>query len=295
MGEAYLMLGRDEEAEDALERYVQLAPQDPNAFDSLGTCKASVGRYDEAIESYNRALSINPESGVAIIHLGNAYFHQGQYRAALEQYRRFAKVAKNDGARARASECIAKIYLQKGDLSRATDAAKQTVKLNKENNLIALFCAWARGDQAASEKLKREALTAQSFPKLKHVGFLRFYYKLRGDIALQEGKTNEALDLYQETLRHRPLNWYIESFEDCLANANLQVGHYDAAIDEYQRILRLNPNFPLAYFHLAQAFQRKGETETAREYYDKFLQIWSHADNDIPQVILAKEQLKSLP
>jgi tetratricopeptide (TPR) repeat protein len=294
MGDVYLRLGRYEEAQTAFERYIQLAPQDPNAYDSLGVFQQGLGRYDEAVATFNRALTINPESGVAIMHLGNAYFQQGQYRAALKQYQRYAQVAKNDAGRARASECAAKVYLQKGDLQRAADEAKQAVQLNKVNNSAVLFSAWARGDKVAAENLKREALAALAYPQLKHGGFLRFYYNLRGAIALQEGNGAEAIDQFKETIRHRPLNWYIDSFEDCLANAYLQLGRFDEAIAEYQRVLRTNPNYPLAHFHLAQAFERQGDNRTARDHYERFLQIWNRADSDIPQVILAKERLKVL-
>jgi tetratricopeptide (TPR) repeat protein/DNA-binding winged helix-turn-helix (wHTH) protein len=294
MGDAYLMLSRAEESQAAFERYIQLAPQDPNAYDSLGTFYQWFGRYDEAVATYNRALAINPESTVAIIHLGHTYFQQGQYRAALEQYQRLAQVAKNDAVRARASECMAKVYLQKGDLQRATVAAKQTVQLNRLNNTAVLHSAWARGDKAAAEGLKRDAMASLSYAQLKQGGLLRFYYNLSGAIALQEGRTIEALDHFKETIRHRPLNWYIDSFEDSLANTHLRLGQFDEAIAEYQRILRINPNYPLAHYHLAQAFEGKGEPIKARESYQKFLQVWHRADIDIPQVISAKARLQAL-
>lgn len=295
MGDAYLMLGKNEEAETAWERYIQLAPQDPNAYDSLGTFQEWLGHYDEAIATYNRALTINPESGIAIIHLGNTYFQQGRYQAAIAQYQRFAEIAQNDGQRARASECLAKVYLQKGDLKRASFEAKKAVQLNRLNNTAILYSAWASGDKTAAENFKRNALATSLFAQLKHGGFLRFYYFLQGSIALEEGRGDEAIEHFKETIRHRPLSWYIDSYEDCLANAYLRLGRFDEAIAEYQRILNINPNYPLAHFHLAQAFEYLGERPAAREYYQKFLQIWNRADSDIPQVISAKERLQALP
>lgn len=294
MGDTYAMLGRYEEAQAAFERYIQLSPQDPNAYDSLGTLLQWLGRYDEAVATYNRALAINPESGVAIIHLGHTYFQQGQYRAALDQYQRFAQVAKNDIARARASECVAQLYLLKGDLNRAAVAAKQAVQLNKFNNVAVLISSWARDDKTAAENCKREALATQSYAQLKHGGFLRLYYSLHGAIALQEGRGDEAIEQYKETLRHRPLNWYFDSYEDCLANAYLRLRQFDEAIAEYQRILTINPNYPLAHYHLAVAYEGKGEPEHARASYEKFLQTWQRADSDLPQLISAKARLKDL-
>ncbi len=294
LGGAYLMLGRNEESQAAFERYIQLAPQDPNAYDSLGSCLQWHGRYEEAIASFNRALSINPESSVAIIHLGHTYFQQGRYRAALQQYQRYAQVVKNDVQRARARECITMVYLQKGDLRQATLAAKQTVRLNKTNILCALVNAWAQGDKAAAETFKREALAASSYNPLKQSGHLRFYYYLRGAIALQEGTSAEAIEQFKETLRHRPLNWHYDSYEDCLANAYLKLGQPNDAIAEYQRILSINPNYPRAHYFLALAHEQKGEPDKAKAAYEQFLQVWRNADTDAPEVVETKKRLAVL-
>jgi outer membrane protein assembly factor BamD (BamD/ComL family) len=39
------------------------------------------------------------------------------------------------------------------------------------------------------------------------------------------------------------------------------------------------------HYHLAQAYERKGEYDQARSNYDRFLQVWASADPDIPNVI----------
>jgi len=74
----------------------------------------------------------------------------------------------------------------------------------------------------------------------------------------------------------------------------LEAARLDQAIDEYQRILRLNPNYPLAQYHLAQAYQRKGKVADARTAYERFLQIWKNADATIPEVVDAKRELTLL-
>jgi tetratricopeptide (TPR) repeat protein len=86
----------------------------------------------------------------------------------------------------------------------------------------------------------------------------------------------------------------MDLYEDCLANAYLVSAQFDQAIDEYQRILRLNPNYPLAQYHLAQAYQRKGNIADARLAYERFLQIWKNAGTDIPEVMDAKRELTIL-
>ncbi len=99
----------------------------------------------------------------------------------------------------------------------------------------------------------------------------------------------EALENFREALRHSPATYDIDSLEDCLANAYLGIGRFDEAITEYERILRLNPNYPLARFHLAEAYRGKEQFDPAHASYKEFLDFWHDADADIPEVITAKK------
>jgi hypothetical protein len=49
----------------------------------------------------------------------------------------------------------------------------------------------------------------------------------------------------------------------------------------------------LAEYHLAQAYERKGESASARAAYQRFLETWSHADADTPEVGEAKKNAPS--
>ena len=42
-----------------------------------------------------------------------------------------------------------------------------------------------------------------------------------------------------------------------IANAYLELGRLDEAIAEYERILKLNPNYPLLHYHLAQTYEQR--------------------------------------
>ena len=87
--------------------------------------------------------------------------------------------------------------------------------------------------------------------------------------------------------------WDIDPLEDCLANAYLELGRFDEAIAEYERILRLNPNYPLVHYRLAQVYERKGLRDQGRAEYERFLQTWRDADADIPEVVRARKFLSS--
>jgi predicted Zn-dependent protease len=113
----------------------------------------------------------------------------------------------------------------------------------------------------------------------------------RGYFELKSGNAERAIEVFKEVLKHRPLSYHIESYEDCLANAYLELGRYDEAIAEYTRILKLNPNYPLAHYHLAQAYDGKNQRDRARAEYARFLEVWKDADADIPEIVRAKKAM----
>jgi tetratricopeptide (TPR) repeat protein/DNA-binding winged helix-turn-helix (wHTH) protein len=291
LGSVCMRLGRNEEALAAYQRYIQLAPNDPNAWDSLGEFHQWLGQYGEAETAYDRALALNPESGVAIIHLGNLRFQQGRYRAASEQFRRFSQIARDDNGRARGFDRQAWIYLKQGDFERAAAAINEAVKRNPASLWNSLVLAFARRDQTAIARLSEEYFTPAAYDSLNERGFLRIWEYERGTVALRQGRAEEAVNHFRAALRHRPVEWNIDSFEDCLANAYLELGRLNEAIAEYERILRINPNYSLVQYHLAQAYEGKGDRERARAAYRSFLQIWKDADSDIPEVIEAKRRI----
>jgi tetratricopeptide (TPR) repeat protein/DNA-binding winged helix-turn-helix (wHTH) protein len=291
LGTVYYHQNKYQEALAAYQRYVDLAPADPNALDSLGTCLQTQGRYDEAIDAFQGALTINAESRVAIIHLGNAYLQQGRYRAALEQYQRFLQIARDDWSRGRSYEYLAYVYLRWGDLKQAEAAARQATRYYKQAPLVVYLVAVAQGHCQASERVKDEFLAKSSYSEASERGVLRLYYYNLGSLALSSGEAVKALEYFKESQQHQKIYWYVDPGEDGLANAYLQIGQLDEAIAEYERLLSVNPNYPLAHYHLAQAYERKGDPERARAAYRQFLQIWEKADPDIPELQAARKQL----
>ena len=291
LGTSYAQQGKYDEAIAAYQHYVRLAPSDPNALDSLGAGHQMFGRYEEAIAAYQRALALNPESRVAIIHLGNTYFQQGRYQAAIEQYQRYIQVARDDKTRGRGYEYLAHVYLKKGDLGRAEAAARQATQCYKQAAWVSLPIAVARGDRRAVEKLKPELLASLSQAELAERGYLRIYYHCLGYVAQTSGHAEEAIKYFKEAVRHQPVYWNFDLLEDCLANAYLEFGWLNEAIAEYERLLRFNPNYPLAHYHLGQAYERQGKWEQARAAYQRFLEIWKDADRELPVVVQAKERL----
>jgi superkiller protein 3 len=245
------------------------------------------GNYDEAVAEYRRALELNPEFEPAVIHLGDVAYEAGRYHDAISQYQRYIRITKSDLARAIGYNSLAQIYLRKGEMRNAELAAAGEVRFKRSVAWSSIQVALekrAKVEAASPDRIDFEKLT---YPQRGARNDLRSTEYFKGYVALKIGKPDEAIEHFKEALRHLPPTSGIDLYEDCLANAYLQLKRFDEAITEYERILGLNPRYPMAAYHLAQAYEGRGETEKARDAYKRFLETWKSADKDIPEVVEA--------
>jgi tetratricopeptide (TPR) repeat protein len=191
---------------------------------------------------------------------------------------------------------IGYIYLRNGDTNRARQAARNAAAAWRDGYSVrfSILLAAERGDTKTAEEL----LTR--FEKRCEIGRgvripARYYYYLKGQIAMKKGHIDEAIEDFKQTLSQLPEIWEIDALEDCLANAFLELGRLNEAIYEYERVLRLNPNYPLAHYHLAQAYEKKGLREKSIGEYARFLEIWKNADPGIPEVLAARRATELHP
>jgi tetratricopeptide (TPR) repeat protein len=127
---------------------------------------------------------------------------------------------------------------------------------------------------------------------------------LLGVIAHQAGNNDEAIDLIQRALRHRPANALYHGnlgltlqargqlpealaeydraialqpaepgFHNNKGNARRERGELREAIDCYRQALSLNPGYAEAYYNLGVALQEQGNAEAARDCYRQALTL----------------------
>lgn len=60
LGYNYMLLGQFDDARIALDKYIELEPNNPNAYDSKGDYYMNIKDYQKAYESFMKANSINP-------------------------------------------------------------------------------------------------------------------------------------------------------------------------------------------------------------------------------------------
>ena len=289
LGGTLSIQGKHVEAIAAHQRYIELDPSEPNAYDSLGLSYQWAGNYGKAIESYQKALELNPHFDIAIVHLANTRFRMGQYKAAIDGVRNYIAAAPSDSERGRGYEALALIYLRQGNVNPAIVAAKAASLTGKLVLWPKCLVARQLGKTSEAERLEDEYLAKLVQLDRGRRANPRFKLYYQGTIALNRGRDDEALANFRQALSHPPIPWNIQDMEDCLADALLKLGRYDEAIAEYQRILALSPNYPLAHFRIGEAYQALNRNDEALSAYRDFLNEWSQADIDLPEVVAARK------
>lgn len=273
----------------AHERYVALAPAEPNAYDSLGLSLQWSGDYKRAIANYERALELDPHFEIALTHLANTHLRMGHYDRAAGLFQQYADAAPSDVEKARGLAAIAGIHLRLDDLDTAEKYAVQAGHVRRETVWNLYQIALTRGQVQRATQLEQQVLA--NLPTrdrgARTNGRFEPYY--RGTIALENGSADAALSFFRQALPAPAPVWNDMDFEDCLGSTLLRLDRFDEAIAEYERILRLSPNYPLAHFQIAEAYRQRGSPDDARRYYHMFLEAWPDADDNIPQIVAARK------
>lgn len=283
--------GNHEEAIAAHDRYVALAPNEPNAYDSLGLSYSWSGNHERAIEMFEKALAIDTEFGIARIHLANTRIRLGQYNAAIELVRSFIAEASSESERGRGYEMLAYLYGRKGQYAQAEQFASEAFRANSGFAWQAYLLATRRGEKGRMAMLEKSILAPPTYVDRGSRSNARFQSFYRARIAMKNGRYDEAVGHFREVIATAPPTYSFIDYEDSLGVALIDLGRYDEAIAEFDRILGISPNYPLARYHLAEAYRAKGLAEEAKANYLKFLEDWRDADPDLSEIGRARRFL----
>jgi tetratricopeptide (TPR) repeat protein len=144
-------------------------------------------------------------------------------------------------------------------------ALERAAKLNPDDSSIQLRLARA-SRLAGKSGVSLAAL--QRAAAISPGGFSQQEAYVRG--LIETGHEAEAYSQYQNILNRWPRN------TDALVNYGLlaqRLGHFDEAVDNWQRAIDVDPSQTNAQLYLAQALDQRGEAQAAARHYRAYLQI----------------------
>jgi tetratricopeptide (TPR) repeat protein len=277
MGYAYRFLGRNQEAERAFKKYIELIPDDPNPYDSYAELLMKLGRFDESIRSYEKALSVNPHFVASYIGIGLDQVYLGQPAKARETWAKLARIARNGGEKRAAYAQVAFSYIDEGDTAAAVAEVEKmkavarqegdTVSLSGDANLLAnIYLEAGRLPEAKAHFAEslRLAEAANTPADVKDAARRQDLFD-QARVALAQGDLAGATaraDAYAAEVARRPTPFQLRQTHEIAGLIALEKKDHVKAVAELTQANLLDPR---VQYHLARAYQGKGDAKGARE------------------------------
>lgn len=293
-GTALLYSGDFDKAMESFRKYQELVPDAPDPVTSIAGANLFTGNYDEAHLQYSSLLAMDDPPFTAYEGLGNTCIEMGRLREANEHFHLYLGKATFPGQKVTGYLHLAHIYFIQKD-EKSFDREMARIEALKTESIRAY---WLRGvklitmgndiDKARRELLKITAL----MEKLRAYTESSRREHLRGLILLSEGRNMSALNALKEAENYSPREFFFFGRE--YARALLQVGKTAEAIAHCQDLANYNPNNAQLLMILCKAYSLNGDMVSAKEYYDRTLEVLAKADEDFLPLIEFKTEFEEI-
>jgi tetratricopeptide (TPR) repeat protein len=239
LGIALSSEGREPEAVAQYEEALRLDPDFADAHNNLGKSLAAAGRQAEAMAQYEDALRLKPDFAEAYYNLGNAQLRSGRTEEAMALYEKALAIRPNF---AQAHNNLGVALADQGRSSEAVAQLEEALRLRPDyaearSNLKDVLSS-ANSESAAALAAKPGPLQSDAAER----------HNNRGIELTNAGRTQEAIDQFEQALRLRPD--YAEARNN-LGNVLAMTGRAPEAAAQYEEALRLKPDFAETYNSLA--------------------------------------------
>ena len=129
LGAIYKQTGRTSESLAAMQKCMEIAPQDHEASNNLGAMLQELGRLEEAEVSYKKAIVLKPDYALAYSNLGNVLKEQGRLDETEVCYRK-AIALKPDYAQPHSD--LGAMLQELGRLDEAIGSYKEAININPD-------------------------------------------------------------------------------------------------------------------------------------------------------------------
>lgn len=245
--------GLSGDAEGAIKTIRAIIDEDPTIGDAhfgLGNVLYKARRFPEALDAFSKALDLKPDDSFAAINVANCYQAMGRY----DEAEKFIL-----GHIARGLEdsqfyfLLGNIKVHAGQSDKAIPYFEKCLEENPrsasaENALGAIYLNRGGGgdDSRAEEHL---AAAAAINPTLMSLRFNT------AQLREKQGRLAEAADLYLQEIQDAPKS-YKALYN--LSRVYRQLGREDEELASLRKTIEAEPEFPLAYFHVARILLGRG-------------------------------------
>ena len=298
-GQAYLAKGDTAGALREFQEAVRSSPQSASAHAYLARVLVRLGRREDAQAEYRQAIKLEPRLALAKRELATLRGEKQDERSLEEEINQLRAVTSNDPRNVVARESLALAYFERGRMKEAEGALKQVLELAPtlaESNYLMARILFGQNKEDEAAPYLRAALRSNP----SHVGsniLLGGYLVAKGqreqamrplELALsvnpnlaeaklllanlyaQSGRFSDALGLVQDLHRADP-----KAARPLVLIGALQLAGQNprAAIDAFEKSLKLNAHSIEARRGLGQAYFLLGEHDRAEASYREALKL----------------------
>jgi tetratricopeptide (TPR) repeat protein len=273
----YNQIGDFEKSIWAINKYISIAPEEANPYDTRGDLYAWNGKIEQAIESYRKALDKKPDFHASQAKLGHMYLFKEEYAIAESCYKAMSASDQKD-VRSEGRTYLAFVPAYQGKLDEAlkilddglaADRMEQEEgmsKARKHSLKASILSEKGSFDSAIKEGEKALDIGQQMYPENKIWGY-RLVQLLaeagRIEEAEQEAKTLRT-NIGEDVEGRICYWWYAQGSVDFFK------GNLDESIVNLERAAEYIDGF-FANYMLARAYLESGKLDKAVTLLEKML------------------------
>ncbi|XP_074395156.1 protein O-mannosyl-transferase TMTC1 [Zonotrichia albicollis] len=270
---------RLKEAEEVYKAGIENCPESSDLHNNYGVFLVDTGSPERAMSHYRQAILLSPAHHVAMVNLGRLHRSLGQNKEAEVWYKRALKVSR----KAEILSPLGALYYNTGRYEEALQVYREAAALqpsSKDTRLALAQVLAMMGRTKEAEKMTNHILNEDAE--------CLECYRLLSAIYSKQELYAKALEAIEKALQLKPKDpKVISELFFTKGNQLREQNLLDKAFESYKRAVELNPDQAQAWMNMGGIEHIKGSYITARDYYEKALQL-------VPNSKLLKENLAKL-
>lgn len=310
-------------AQSDLERAAQIDRRSPEPHINLAAVQMLRGDLVAAQRAAERAIDLAPSSLSAATTAINVYLRQKNFQTA---HSRLNQLINEQPNRLQLQELKARVYVAQGDAANAETTLREILKTDP--NYLNAYFILSDFYQSSQQQTERAIAELNQLIRLRPANTQQIAqaHLFIGMLEEARGNVDAAVENYEQMLSFdkrsigaaialNNLAWlYADkgkgnldkatdharsaitiapqaSFFDTLGYAYYKKRQYDVAIEQFRRAIDRRPDSPAYHLHLARALRDNGNTQQARQSYERALQLGSSGFAEANQ---ARQELAAL-
>jgi len=295
---------------EAIEQYLKAFDLEPdwmtrgNLNHEFGFTYVKMEEFDRAREIFTKMLEKdNWKKARGHRSLALLDMYKGKYSDAIEHLQE--AILYQHTAQSWTSEVRDRLYLSAAYKTKAKDSQvdnqiREVIKIYKEQYIAP---HWLLKAAKLCFRMQKYDLANQIYNhilkilKEENLDDRIAIHVLHGELELSQNNFDKAIEFFQMANKLKDDIYNLES----LAYALFLAGYLDQSIAKYEQLIGKKDlgwegqeYWIQAHYQLGKIFEQKGESDQARGYYKKFINIWVDGDQDLPDLLDAKLRLENL-